>query len=404
MKAFALLCVIGFFLLSQFDRSEFYEVAAQQLLQIVVNRKSHLDEARPSPFKVQEIKLQGLENPRALFFCDDVHGWVAGGNKVYKTDDGGRTWKDMGLAAPPGAHVQQILFLNPSLGWIVLQKEAPYVLDNREYKAWLFHTGDGGQSWSSQYQDQQVAVTQLAFSDEQTGWLVGIKYVGLTGVTYTPLALRTNDHGRHWSDVSEGLIRITSDKRDVLGAPVNDSIMGIIPKGPLTAEVVTGRMRIIKTADGGKSWRRTTDLGEEHFWLGIKGFGGTENDLWIAGSMDDEEGIAGELTVGEFGNPWVRYGLGGVFFSDALALSRREFLACGYIRSIEETSEFQNGAIVYSADGGNSWSVVYRNTKVKKISQLAAISSKEIWAVGDDGLILRLRRSSSSLTAVAGSK
>jgi photosystem II stability/assembly factor-like uncharacterized protein len=47
--------------------------------------------------------------------------------------------------------------------------------------------------------------------------------------------------------------------------------------------------------------------------------------------------------------------------------------------------------LLVSSDGGRNWSVIYRNTKIKSINAIAAINSEFVWAVGDDGLILRVK-------------
>jgi photosystem II stability/assembly factor-like uncharacterized protein len=362
----------------------------------VVNKASKLNDPKPALFDVQESTLRGLEDARAVFFTDDAHGWV-GGSKLYKTDDGAQTWKEIKLAVSPNADVQQILFLNRSLGWVLLTKRTrPYVPDSGQYEVWLLHTKDGGQSWSLQYHDTQASVTQIAFSDEQNGWLTGLKYHGTKGVTYSHLALRTSNQGERWLDISEGLNRIRSDRKDVFGQPVNDGVMGIVPEGTLAADVITARRRVFKTADGGKTWRQTADLGEDPGQAGITRFEKNESYLWIAGGFDDDEGIGGSLTTNEPDNAWVSHGLDGTFFADAISLSPREFLACGYIKDSKKGVELQDGVIVYSADGGRNWAVVYRNAKVKKISVLARVGSELVWAVGEHGLILKLKRSSST--------
>jgi hypothetical protein len=175
--------------------------------------------------------------------------------------------------------------------------------------------------------------------------------------------------------------------------------MGIIAEGPLAADVITSRKKIIRTTSGGRTWELAASIADKSDQQsGIRQFGMTGNRFWVITSADSREGTRGVLTVEEAGSSFVRHGLGGVYFADGLSLSEREFLICGYTKKVEQRPQGpywrQEGVILYSADNGNNWLVVYRNKNVKQINTLAAVDSYHIWAVGDGGLILQLKRSS----------
>src|SRR2546421_2550256 len=198
--------LMGFLLFIACARFKSYEMSASDPKYTVVYSRSQLDENKPSSFNVHETPLKGLTNPSAIYFFDDMDGWIGAGDRLFKTRDAAKTWNETKLPISDEVKVRQILFLNPSTGWVLLSKKIPdYVKDNRDHKSWLLYTNDGGSSWSTQYEGEFVALTQVSFSESQNGWLVGIKYIGSKGVTYTHFALRTNDQGQHWSDVSSGI-------------------------------------------------------------------------------------------------------------------------------------------------------------------------------------------------------
>lgn len=69
-------------------------------------------------------------------FADVNHGWVAEGNWLYFTVDGGRRWTKI-QPTRPFADVKQLDFISPQLGWAVRQR-SPYLL----------RTSDGGHTWA----------------------------------------------------------------------------------------------------------------------------------------------------------------------------------------------------------------------------------------------------------------
>lgn len=100
--------------------------------------------------------------------------------------------------------------------------------------------------------------------------------------------------------------------------------------------------------------------------------------------------IRGMVAVKE-GDDWREYVLWNVSFDDTMFISRSQILTAGSTtpNQMAET-EKREAVISYSSDGGENWSFIYHNAKVGRISDLAAIKPDHVWAVGDEGLILRL--------------
>ena len=364
---------------------------AVQDQQSLVSTVAELKESTNPLFMIEASTVKGLDNARVLHFYDEKHGWVSDGTVLYKTDDGGKVWTKTEIVVPPGAEVRQILFVNPFVGWVVLQKVSDLIIDNPDFKGWLLFTSDGGQSWSTQYEELRVSGLRIAFSDELNGWLSGIKYIG-SGVTYTYVARRTSDQGKNWLDVSDGLAHPGSGNKDAFRDAHNDGLMEIVPAGPLGAVGITARSSVVKTSDGGKVWQQIANLRQSPDSAVIKRFGQTGNKLWMVTGADGIEGVGADLTVEAMPNSWIAHTVPGAFFADALSLSKDEFVTCGYFKYPDKSKNLQDGAVFYSADGGQRWTFAYRSNKVKRINMLALAGTDNIWAAANDGMLLHMKR------------
>ena len=81
-----------------------------------------------------------------IFFFDDNHGWVGGGQIsptvegwIHRTTDGGTTWSGRVLDGP--LPIREILFLSPSMGWAA----GGNIYSN---VGGIYFSADGGQTWS----------------------------------------------------------------------------------------------------------------------------------------------------------------------------------------------------------------------------------------------------------------
>jgi len=371
------------------DRSS-HVVSAGKQPAVISNQISRLDESKPQVFKGGPEKFQDSGDLDLVNFSDENHGWIAGRNSLYKTIDAGKTWSPVALNFPAGAEPTQILFRSASTGWVILKKDG----DSSDRAQWLMFTSDGGETWNLQYQATQVSAMRVAFYDDQNGWLSGIRYLPGKGVTFTHLVLRTSDGGQHWQDVTEDLARLTSDKKDTFGNPVNDGVIAIVATGPQAASVITASMKIVVTINGGESWSEAADLRDgSDRQSGVRSFGTGAAGPWLAGSTDGQEGIRSNLIVQESGNSWARRTLPDFFLSDVLQVSKDEFIACGYItQAAKNYSVQQEGAILYSRNSGKQWSVIYRNRDVTTINSVASVNQRDVWAVGSNGTLIYLSR------------
>ena len=233
------------------------------------------------------VSMQGrVSGLSSMFFLDEGHGWAAGTGDVIRTDDGGETWTTAEL--PPGdgedrnyrSLIRAIHFLDDQNGWIA----GMHLL--------LARSTDGGATWLPisipSTGNERPNFWDLTFIDSEFGWVVGEE----------GLMFSTTDGGETWTPRSTGL-------KDAHSAPKLETIPH--PGGPVTIDAgdrtpgftisavrfvdrkrgwVTGfyanlgRSLILRTEDGGGTWRVEADIaGEELRTLFIQG----QDTAWAVG-------------------------------------------------------------------------------------------------------------------------
>jgi photosystem II stability/assembly factor-like uncharacterized protein len=345
-------------------------------------------------WKAVAVNLPQKENLRVVQFLDLKHGWTASDEgSLYKTTDGGLTWARVNIGNTKDAFVSGISFVDPLTGWIALGKTASNILNYRENEVWIMKTGDGGQNWEVQHNEHSVGLSRIVFVNNREGWAVGIKTTGLRPLHQVHYVLYTNDQGKSWTDVSGELNRIATDER----GRVQDETTDVWAKTPSKATLLSLRGKVFETSNGGRNWQQVTALQDEPLQTCICRLGiADDGNLWVSGGTDGEEGIWGMLARKDSNNSWSRFKTDGVYFSDAAYLQNNQAIACGSApsgKNLSSRSDHREGVILHSLDGGRNWEYIYRNAKVKTINALSLLDSTHAWAVGDDGLILRLEYS-----------
>jgi photosystem II stability/assembly factor-like uncharacterized protein len=171
----------------------------------------------------------------ALGFDGNIQRFV-----VVKTTDGGATWRRVRT----NQHRQvanDLFFLNAQRGWTG---------GNRRHRACLLFTVNGGMTWRTV--DPKAAGTrlydlkQLWFSDALHGWAAAEKIITsrhgtMRSTTLLPTLVRTSDGGRTWREVkSRGGGRIDATHLEFKGARLGWA---------------AGRTGVWRTTDGGATWR-----------------------------------------------------------------------------------------------------------------------------------------------------
>jgi len=213
-----------------------------------------------------------------LVFTDTLNGWArfkpvnTDSNYIWRTNDGGRSWDK--FKSPP--QIICIEFFNKLEG--VAGGDS------------MYKTIDGGMTWKTQNVDLENAgsgIYDISFGDRLNGWAIGSSVVSDAGII-----LKTTDGGDNWEVIDSittiignrayfidanhggiaglsafygGLVRITHDggqswiNPDLSSAPwLND----IVLTDSNTCWVIGDYGFLLKTQDGGHNWEKI-DLGTD---------------------------------------------------------------------------------------------------------------------------------------------
>ncbi len=183
---------------------------------------------------------------RCMSFTSPTDGWVGSitrEQRLWKTEDG-KTWTDMtaGLPRLPSAICG---ISSPSKG-VVFASGTQY--PNRE--AAVIRTTDGGKTWTSISMAAHAnLLIDTLFTDDRHGWVVG----GKGGTRYDelkPVVMFTSDGGDTWED------KLQNSGIDFPSGEWGWKIQFLSPQiGFVSLENDTAAA-ILKTTDGGQSWRR----------------------------------------------------------------------------------------------------------------------------------------------------
>lgn len=343
--------------------------------------------------KVKDVSLKEPTDLTAVQFLDDNNGWIGGKEKLFKTQDGGRTWQPVKLEVLPGSSVRRINFISPSVGWIILQRSGDLAVNYQLNRFWVLHTADGGNTWSLQYDGNEAALTALLFTDEKNGWITGIKYGGLSPYRYTYLVLHTSDQGAHWQDASQELIKLTAAAKQEKGDRINAAIMGVAAAEPTGIRVITSENEVFTTSDEARSWKGPVVIDNKSEQAGIRRFGSNvDNKLWFLTSTHGMEGTGSTLAVEQNQDSWSSFTLHGIYLSDAVSLSDRRFVASGFeVNGDKDDPSDTHAVLLYTPDDGQTWSIIYRNKSVPEINSLNVLKPGVITAVGRNGSVFRLQ-------------
>lgn len=131
----------------------------------VVGRTSSIGEdAMTRIERVGELPIPEGKHPDGLQFLNEFDGWVSYEGKLWRTSDGGKTWK--AIYAPHSAREDYVVyqFANESFGWSATMTR-------------IQQTRDGGYSWlpvSSPIERDKGFVGAVRFLDDsKRGWVAG---------------------------------------------------------------------------------------------------------------------------------------------------------------------------------------------------------------------------------------
>ena len=179
--------------------------------------------------KTWVLQNSGTENTLcSIYFVDPQNGWAVGEEgTIVHTADGGKTWEEQ--RSPVPFYLMKVYFATPLKGWVV--GERTHILS----------TLDGGKTWNIQFKDEDFILKSISFCDALHGWAAG-EY----GYIY-----HTKDGGATWKKQA-GHFDISESTGALEGGTFLFDVVAIDPQ---TAWAVGIDGYVIRTLDGGKTWK-----------------------------------------------------------------------------------------------------------------------------------------------------
>ena len=133
-------------------------------------------------------------------------GWLALGNDLWHSSDGGATWRRRFRLPADDLGITSVCFPDSSDGWIVCEGDDGF----------LMHTADGGATWQRAHLSYEAEFAAyfgpVLFSDALHGWVLAWGYDPNEGPRVMSSLLHTVDGGATWSGVglgtSGGIVRL----------------------------------------------------------------------------------------------------------------------------------------------------------------------------------------------------
>ncbi len=323
---------------------------------------AHADAWRP--LKTVPYTLNNKQD--AIAFTDAANGWYGNGTgQVYRTTDGGERWS---LAwKHPGTYVRALDFVDAQLG--ILGNVGPGYFDAVRDKQPLYVSRNGGISWAPvSYDGPRVtgicAIDILRRADGPAIIRAGGRVGGPAGM------IVSEDGGTTWR--SQDMSGITGM---ILDIKFVDAQTGFIA-GASEADESRAHARILKTSDGGKTWRAVFESarGSDNNWklafpsakVGygtIISYGAPKGDArgYVVKTEDAGETWTPLKVTNDPG--WIPYG----------------------IAFVDEARGFVGGAggSYETRDGGKTWSKVAMGDSVNKMRIVTTPDGKRrVFAVG----------------------
>lgn len=326
----------------------------------------------------------------SINFINPQTGWIIAGDEVYRTADGGKNWEKsqleikipksgkvgqddivtgVGEGIPDGWWIGDIVFTNENEGWAVIGYW------------YIFHTEDGGKTWTDQLQTGYMSygLNAISFMDKKNGCAGGSSLIC------------TEDGGKTWKE----RLGIKPGQRKMI-KEFDVAVSNIQFLGSDTGWAVGTEGQIFKTEDGGKNWNmeaRRSECGGNTFFIDEKtgwlyGFYGHDVNTYICRTDDG-------------GHTWDKQELGfkvwDIFFIDSST-----GWAAGWLEEIDlpekkKTYQERKGKILAvikgTSDGGKTWSTQFKELISKDLLDRGFYSIHFInhhmgWAAGEKGIIV----------------
>lgn len=304
--------------------------------------------ARPLPYPIYSVWQLDADNALAS----------ARGGVILKTADGGATWIAVDIGLPDEPNVAQVQFVDADHA--VAVGGTGIVLDEGHPHGFIFHSSDGGFSWSSQLDEPNTFVSDIRFSSSDQGIAAGF-YIDIDAGILAPMIWTTTDGGGTWSD----------QRFDNSGILLGMASVDALTSYAVGADLSLGGL-LLRTTDGGLTWENMS-VPVLASLTGVA-FADAEHGIVIAAD--------GEIaTTLDGGATWTPRDSGTSLYLSAVTLSANgEAMVVG-----GDQSARNSGILLRSIDGGVSWST---QSFGQNLEDVHFIDDERGIVTGHDGEIL----------------
>jgi photosystem II stability/assembly factor-like uncharacterized protein len=190
---------------------------------------------------------------------------VSYGDGVYRSEDGGKTWKNMGLKK--SEHIARILIDPRDSNVIYVASQGP--LWGPGGDRGLFKSTDGGKTWNASLSiSENTGVTDVAMDPSNPDVLFAASYQRrrhfFTLINGGPEAAihKSVDGGKTWTKLSGGLPNVEMGRIGLAISPVNPNV--------LYATIEAGEKKggIYRSVDSGANWEKRNDYNSGPMYYG----------------------------------------------------------------------------------------------------------------------------------------
>ena len=184
--------------------------------------------------------IQGYYHFYSLFFLDPYEGWIGGHGTAYKTEDGGETWEEIEIGSEE-TYITTIFFSSKGVGWI----KVGWINGGREE---LYRTLNGGRNWRHQsfsIPGEDWHISSIHFLNRNEGWAVGFGPDNNVYENKGGIVLQTADGGVSWKEVD---------------IKHNESFYELVHFSDSQNGWVLSRRNVYRTVDSGKTWSNVLQL------------------------------------------------------------------------------------------------------------------------------------------------
>lgn len=343
--------------------------------------KSKVEELNAIPWNVKTTQLDKDVDVIKIYFFNETVGYIITSlNTIYKTLDGGESWKK--ISSLTAFALKDIFFISPTEGFVITYKSK---LLNNVIESCILKTEDGGRNWRVIYSSESTNLEKLVFNSKGLGLAVGERKIITPEQDSANYVLFTDNKGQTWTDVSENLNRIAVNNKGRIADYLTD-IKFSESKGIF---VISSLGKLYNSTDDSKSWKLVSKLVDEPPQTAIRQLGILEDGkFWIAGGTISEEGKWGIIAITK-NQIWNKYRLNEYYFSDVEFLSNNEVIACGSAVAMSNfggATHLDKGVILFSSDNGKNWVIVHQSQSSSKFTSIAKLSEHKLFVAGKNGV------------------